>query len=78
MLTEEQKNCKYCNIKLDGDKGSDFGAENGWVQLSRINTLFHIRAWGTCRQDVMQIRSEPINYCPICGRKLNKESNNEV
>ena len=73
MLTEEQKSCEYCNIKLDGDKGSDFGDESGLVQLSRINTLFHIRAWGTCRKNVMLIRSEPINYCPICGRKLEKE-----
>lgn len=70
MLTETQKNCRYCHFD---SYGIDFAVgEDDVLQLNRLhNGAYYIDAWA---DDGYHISSEDINYCPICGRKLTKET----
>lgn len=65
VLTEKQKNCQYCHggrhAKPIVDEGSDFLA-------------FDLRGMVAFGDDgTVTIHGPIINYCPMCGRPLNRK-----
>lgn len=74
MLTNKQKKCSYCNFPADC-RGWDFGKDDNWFQVCHSDNGFHIEACGGNRDDVVKMYSVDIDYCPMCGRKLEKENN---
>ena len=71
-MTEEQKDCEYCN----GYRGEDF-AEDGSdckFQISRFTTGdYYINVWSGLGGEKLDVDSDTIHYCPMCGRKLGEE-----
>ena len=66
-MTEEQKDCEYCH----GSEGFDFGEDDAWFKVRRMNGAYYIEAFRYQGEDPLE--SERINFCPMCGRKLGKE-----
>lgn len=80
--------CKYCESKsCENDirlfKGSD-EKQNGRLSFSLAGNSL-VFAWNRTKYDPFQDRLhdltffdyQPINYCPMCGRKLRENDNNE-
>lgn len=75
-MTEEQKECEYCNF--DKYHGEDFAEEGvgSKVQINRLSTgEYYINLWRGMGGEDFDVDSEIIHYCPMCGRKLGKENN---
>lgn len=73
-MTEEQKNCEYCNIKPGVyNSGGNFGNKTAWFQIRKQNDICRIGAWCSDDGNVLDMESVTIRYCPMCGRKLGKE-----
>lgn len=73
--------CKYCDIKLNHVYQGDFGMlTQGESEVNIAETRFE-----SCKIEVLNGKyvigiggmesnfSEPINYCPFCGKELNKK-----
>lgn len=72
-LTEKQKNCKYCHVKgADRHISMIYDDPKKMIGLQPQKDGFHIFAavgWDKS----LTVTSNPINYCPQCGRPLNEE-----
>ena len=73
--------CKYCDIKSKHIYQGDFGMlTQGESEVNIVETKFEI-----CKIEMLDSKyvigiggmesnfSEPINYCPFCGKELNKK-----
>lgn len=66
-MTEEQKNCPYCHFEVDGEgKVIDDDRDS----TDRFNLCKDQD--GTFRIECYADHSSKINFCPMCGRKLEK------
>ncbi len=67
--------CNFCkNIYEDGIINGDTALEYQGMSITKDNDGFKI-AYLTkdyYEQDEAEIIPQPINYCPVCGRKLVK------
>lgn len=68
MPTKAQKECDYCRIV----NPYDFGLDDAWFGVYRENGAYCIKAHRGYGTDMLE--SEPIDYCPMCGRKLGEEN----
>ena len=66
--------CKYCDTKLDeqfpglGVHGETIARDSSAeCEIAKIAENYYIRLWG---YDV-KLSTEPIKFCPFCGKKLN-------
>lgn len=73
-MTEEQKECEYCHFD---SRGADFAnSDDCTFQLAKFtHGRYYVNAWSgdAWSGENFDVDSEFINYCPMCGRKLNKE-----
>lgn len=74
-MTEEQKNCEYCHFNSRGADFADNGDSIGYCrfQLAKFPAGYYINVWSGEGGEKFDVASETINYCPMCGRKLEKE-----
>ena len=72
-LTEKQQNCKYCHVKgADRHISMIYDDPKKMIGLQPQKDGFRIFAavgWDKS----LTVTSNPINYCPQCGRPLNEE-----
>lgn len=74
--------CKYCELSnpriVDGPYGRCYYSESKneitetrfeTCKIANINGKYVIRVYGNCEEF-----SEPIKYCPFCGKYLNAEN----
>ena len=71
-MTEKQKNCPYCHDQCD------------LLQIEHTNTVTVDQIDVYIAGDDLRLDSyfyggdvQTINYCPMCGRPLNEEDNDE-
>lgn len=70
-LTEPQKNCSYCHGEKDVINTLHKDSLN-----RELGQIVHIeRTYLVVEENTVE--SKKINYCPMCGRLLNKEDNDE-
>lgn len=76
-MTKQQEKCPYCTFK--GDQGKSFICDLGFDEEElTIATHFYNRYYlyivvndtGDRINGIQERYSRPINYCPMCGRKL--------
>ena len=79
MLATKEK-CEYCTFK--GDYGKSFIINLGFVEEElTITTHCHNRYWlyivvndtADPINGIQERFSNPINYCPMCGRRLRND-----
>lgn len=87
MLTEKQKNCKYCHADHDGSIQLIINAEHNEDYIGETDSLSVYVAGKNLVYDAYVARgdfdsntldsefagSAKIHYCPMCGRPLNEE-----
>ena len=77
MLTKKQKDCRYCRADDIFNGGWDFSDDDSNCRF-KITSFdgrhYHINVWSEYAGAKFDVDSEQINYCPMCGRKLTKET----
>lgn len=63
--------CKYCNGEIYEGKPlcGDIVNEGDVVKIVKTAEGYEIELW----RNFELVNSEEINYCPMCGRKLNEK-----
>ena len=80
MMAATKEKCEYCTFK--GDYGKSFIIDLGFAEKElTISTHCHNRYWlyivvndtADPINGIQERFSNPINYCPMCGRRLRND-----
>lgn len=74
-MTEEQKNCEYCNCAVF-KYGSNFADDDEPSKFKIVNNgsgFYRINAFGKAGDEEFDIVTDCISFCPMCGRRLGTE-----
>jgi hypothetical protein len=67
--------CKFCELN-NGDASENLDGRDADACLVKVENKIVLSVWQIeifCDEKNVSERQIDINFCPICGRKLNKE-----